>query len=62
MSTQKEKEESSKAETTEQQPRAPQSGELREEHLTRSPAESVAVRTRPGLAAEPSLPLAWLQT
>ena len=31
MSTQKE--ESSKAETSEQQPKAPQSGELREEHL-----------------------------
>jgi hypothetical protein len=33
MSTQKEKEESSKAETSEQQPKVPQNGELREEHL-----------------------------
>jgi hypothetical protein len=33
MSTQKEKEELSKPEASEQQPKAPQSGELREEHL-----------------------------
>jgi hypothetical protein len=33
MSTRKKKEESSKPETSEQRPKAPQSGELREEHL-----------------------------
>jgi hypothetical protein len=56
MSTQKEKEESSKAETTEQQPKAPQSG--------RSPEESAAdtaVHFHPGLAAEQSQGFAFTE-